>query len=322
MKISGILKPGCWHALLLSVLLVTPALAVDLLQRYPTARTTGDTEPEHARSWDFNAEDVYHVTRFEFKVGDQFKVTTGDADLGVGHCADGVVWGVLIPRESGALTSSVTNSAEPIAHVWLRFHPAELDHLFPAETVLADGNTNLCAKMRAIARNKMTSSWQSDGKAMIPDVKYFTVYADTVDGSHRFFSVDAAAQTAEYIAAFNSHPDATSLTWATAPPVVVRTFPEAGSQDVAPGETEIKVTFSKNMTDQSWSWVNAWQDSSPEGIGKPHYDADHRTCILKVKLEPNKTYGWWINSQRFHGFQDPQGHAAIPYLLVFQTKGN
>ena len=103
-------------------------------------------------------------------------------------------------------------------------------------------------------------------------------------------------------------------------PVVVKTVPEAGSKAVAPGETEIKVTFSKIMTDQSWSWSTAWKDSTPESIGKPHYEADHRTCVLKVKLEPNKTYGWWINSQHFHGFQDTQGHPAVSYLLTFQTK--
>jgi len=116
--------------------------------------------------------------------------------------------------------------------------------------------------------------------------------------------------------------------WATAQdvdnmaPVVVKTVPEAGSKAVAPGEVEIKITFSKDMADQSWSWATAWQNSDPESVGKPHYDSDHRTCVLKVKLEPNKTYGWWINSQKFHGFQDTQGHPAIPYFFVFQTKGN
>ncbi len=104
-------------------------------------------------------------------------------------------------------------------------------------------------------------------------------------------------------------------------PVVVKTVPEAGSKDVSPGVTEIKVTFSKEMQDQSWSWSTAWKDSSPVSLGKPSYDADHRTCVLKVKLEPNKTYGYWINSQNFHGFKDTQGHSAVPYLLVFKTKG-
>ena len=105
-------------------------------------------------------------------------------------------------------------------------------------------------------------------------------------------------------------------------PVVVKTVPEAGTKNVSPGEMEIRVTFSKEMTDQSWSWSSAWKDSVPESVGKPHYEADHKTCVLKVKLEPNKTYGYWINSQRFHGFQDTQGHPALPYLLVFQTKSN
>lgn len=103
-------------------------------------------------------------------------------------------------------------------------------------------------------------------------------------------------------------------------PVVVKTVPEAGAKDVAAGEVEIKVTFSKEMTDNSWSWSSAWKDSAPTIIGKPRYAADKKTCILKVKLEPGKTYGYWINSQKFTGFRCKQGKAAIPYFFVFQTK--
>ena len=103
-------------------------------------------------------------------------------------------------------------------------------------------------------------------------------------------------------------------------PVVVKTVPEAGKKDVPSGEYEVKITFSKEMTDQSWSWSSAWEDSDPKSIGKPHYSADHKTCTMKVQLEPGKTYGWWINSQKFHGFQDTQHHPAVPYLLTFKTK--
>ena len=103
------------------------------------------------------------------------------------------------------------------------------------------------------------------------------------------------------------------------PPVVVKTIPEAGVAKVPPGEYEVKVTFSKEMQDRSWSWSSAWANSTPEMIGGPRYEADHKTCVLKVKLEANKTYGWWLNSQKFHGFKDVQGHAAVPYLLVFAT---
>lgn len=104
------------------------------------------------------------------------------------------------------------------------------------------------------------------------------------------------------------------------PPVVVKTVPESGAKDVAPGTVDIKVTFSKDMTDQSWSWSTAWQNSTPQLLGKPRYERDQRTCVLKVKLEPNKTYAWWLNSANFKNFKDQQGHPAVPYLLVFQTR--
>ena len=107
----------------------------------------------------------------------------------------------------------------------------------------------------------------------------------------------------------------------SAPPVVIKAEPEAGTKDVVPGMVEIRVTFSKPMADQSWSWSSAWKDSIPELIGKPRYDADQKTCVLKARLEPNRTYGYWINSEKFHGFKDQQGHPAVPYLLVFRTKG-
>jgi hypothetical protein len=105
------------------------------------------------------------------------------------------------------------------------------------------------------------------------------------------------------------------------PAVVVKTVPESGSKNIPPGETEIKVTFSKEMAEGSWSWSTAWQNSTPETIGKPKYDADGKTCVLKVKLEPNKAYGYWLNSEKFRNFKDRQGRASVPYLLVFETTG-
>jgi hypothetical protein len=105
----------------------------------------------------------------------------------------------------------------------------------------------------------------------------------------------------------------------TMPPVVVKTVPEAGSANVAPGEVEIKVTFSKAMRDQTWSWSSAWQGSEPAVVEKPRSEADGRTCVLKVKLEPNRTYGYWLNSQKFRNFKDSAGQPAVPYLLTFKT---
>ena len=106
------------------------------------------------------------------------------------------------------------------------------------------------------------------------------------------------------------------------PPVVVKTVPESGVKDVSPGEFEIKVTFSKEMSDGSWSWSTAWQDSTPKSIGKPKYEADRKTCVMKVKLEPGKTYAYWLNSSNFKNFKDKEGRSAVPYLLIFKTKSS
>jgi hypothetical protein len=178
------------------------APGVDLLQRYPTKLTNGDAQSDRARPWEFTERDVLRLTRFRLEVGKDLQCETGPADLGIGHCADGAVWAVVIPREGGTLASPVSPQKESVAHVWLRFHPGEIARLFPPATVFADGATNLSSQIRRIANQKMNSSWQAGGRAMIPEPKDETVDVDTKEGQRRFFVVDTEAQTARYISAF------------------------------------------------------------------------------------------------------------------------
>jgi hypothetical protein len=126
--------------------------------------------------------------------------------------------------------------------------------------------------------------------------------------------------TVVFLAVFDPLVRAQDMTLETAPPVVVKTIPEAGAKDVDPGLQEIKVAFSKEMADKSWSWSTAWKDSTPQSGGAPKYLDDKRTCVLPVKLESGKVYGFWLNSEKFHNFKDSSGRPAVPYLLVFRTK--
>ena len=114
---------------------------------------------------------------------------------------------------------------------------------------------------------------------------------------------------------------AQEVTLESAPPVVVKTVPEAGSAEVDPGTTEIRVTFSERMRDGNWSWVTESKESDPGTAGQPRYAEDRRTCVLPVKLQPGRTYAVWVNSQKFRNFKDAKGRPAVPYLLVFKTKG-
>ena len=121
-------------------------------------------------------------------------------------------------------------------------------------------------------------------------------------------------------AAIPTIPADDDLQLAEQPPVVVETFPVSGARDVAPGETEIRVRFNKPMEDGSWSWCLAWENSMPETIGQPHYEADGKTCVLKVKLEAGRTYAYWLNHAEARNFTSSAGQPAVPYLLIFQTR--
>lgn len=103
------------------------------------------------------------------------------------------------------------------------------------------------------------------------------------------------------------------------PPVVIHTQPESGAAEVDPSLSELQVTFSAPMLPDSWSWSTCGADNFPETAGPIHYLADGRTCVLPVKLKPGHVYATWLNSESFHGFQDREGHAAVPYLLIFKT---
>lgn len=114
---------------------------------------------------------------------------------------------------------------------------------------------------------------------------------------------------------------AQEITLESAPAVVVKAIPEAGTGDVDPARAEIEVTFSKEMRDGTWSWSSPGPGMTPEITGEPRYRDDKRTCVLPVKLQPGRTYALWINSQRHRNFKDAAGQPSLPYLLVFKTKG-
>ncbi len=104
------------------------------------------------------------------------------------------------------------------------------------------------------------------------------------------------------------------------PPVVIETAPVSGASDVDPAVTELRVTFSRPMSDGGWSWVKVDDRTFPEMTGMPRFLADQCTCVLPVKLSPGKLYAVWINYEEARNFRDSEGKPALPYLLIFQTQ--
>jgi hypothetical protein len=160
-----------------------------------------------------------------------------------------------------------------------------------------------------------------DKALLVPGVKY-QIQPINISDTYRWQVASNVTFLAPQKAAFNSNETKTDSdqSLSNQPPVVVETSPISGARDVEPGEAEIRVRFSKEMTDGSWSWSTAWENSTPEFIGSPHYAADGKTCVAKAKLEPDRTYAFWLNSDNFQNFKDADGRPAVPYLLIFQTK--
>jgi len=104
------------------------------------------------------------------------------------------------------------------------------------------------------------------------------------------------------------------------PPVVTKTVPESGATNVDSGLAELHVTFSEPMRDGGWSWVKVNDATFPTMTGNPRFLPDSQTCVLPVKLEPGKVYAVWVNSVSATNFQNAQGQAALPYLLIFETR--
>ncbi|MHC5540949.1 Ig-like domain-containing domain, partial [Singulisphaera rosea] len=104
------------------------------------------------------------------------------------------------------------------------------------------------------------------------------------------------------------------------PPLVIKTVPAIADTEVDPKLSEIRITFSREMEDGSWSVVQNSAEAFPKLSGKPRYAKGTRTCLLPVELEPGKTYALWCNTSKFRNFKDLDGRSAVPYLLVFRTK--
>ena len=300
---------------------ILTASAVDLLQRYPTTLTAGLLDPNQARPWQFLASDIFHVSQFKLQVGEQLKLETGPADLGIGHCSDGVVCAILIPSESGRLSRPGASAAENVAHIWLRFHPGEINKLIPPDSVSAGSAGSAFGQMRTIIAAKFRASFHAGPNAMIPEPKDMTVDVDTKAGVRRFFMVDTQAGTAQYVSAFERQPVrlATAAHGKSEAPKILFTKPVDGATDVDTGLSEITITFDQDMS-EGMSWTGGGPEYPPAVEGKQAQWRGKRTCVLPVKLEPGHHYRVGINSVSYRNFCSAAGEPAQPSSISFTTK--
>jgi len=324
MKIRTLLRTNWTITLGVAVTLAAaaiPVLAVDLQQRYPTTLTGGVVDPGQAKSWQFFPNDLFRVSQFKLQIGEQLKVETGPADLGIGHCSDGAVCGILIPTGGGKLTRPGASAPEEVAHIWLRFHPKEINKMFPPDTVSEGATPGVISQMRTIIGGKFRASYHAGMNAMIPEPKDMTVDVDTRAGVRRFFMVDTQAGTAQYVNAFEGQPVrlASMAQGKSAGPKILFTKPADGATEVDPSLAEITVTFDQDMG-AGFSWTGGGPEYPQRPAGAQAQWRGKRTCVLPVKLEPGHHYRVGINSPSYRNFCSAGGAPVEPSSINFTTK--
>jgi hypothetical protein len=103
-------------------------------------------------------------------------------------------------------------------------------------------------------------------------------------------------------------------------PKVVSMTPANGARDVDPKLAEIVIAFDRPMMDRMWSVVGGGQNF-PEITGEVHYDKTRRLFTMPVKLKPNWSYTFWLNSADYDAFRSAEGVPLESVKVTFTTRG-
>ena len=110
---------------------------------------------------------------------------------------------------------------------------------------------------------------------------------------------------------------ALQLSAQSAAPVVAKTLPASGDQNVSAALTEIVITFDSDMA-SGYSFIGGGP-TFPKVTGKPVWRTP-RECVLPMQLEPGRSYTMGINSATQTNFKSNAGAAATPFILSFKTR--
>ena len=102
-------------------------------------------------------------------------------------------------------------------------------------------------------------------------------------------------------------------------PAILEMWPANGADAVDPRTMELRVAFSVPMGG-GFSWTGGGPDypAVPEDE-RPHWTEDQRTCVLPVRLEPNRQYRLGLNSPSHKNFQSAAGVPLDPVIYSFRT---
>ena len=176
---------------------------LDLGQRYPA--TLDFSEQSKGLECTCGPEDIWKVKEFSYSMGDDFGVRLGPSQVVFGRHGTNALWAVVFPDEPGEIVAGREGKGSQITSIWLRFNPARIAELFPAENVLGQGDAAKKPQALRIAAFKMTACWQSGGLPMVPVKESLTFDVETREGKRWFVSLNTNAKKFEAFAIAQPH---------------------------------------------------------------------------------------------------------------------
>ena len=136
--------------------------------------------------------------------------------------------------------------------------------------------------------------------------------------SHRARYENFATFMPEVVEFFDEYEGEQEVRIAEAPQVIAMT-PKNGATDVDPQLKEIRITFDRSMDNGNWSVV-CEKKLCPKSAGKVHFDEECKEFTMPVRLEPDRSYRFWLNSSEFDAFRSKEGVPLEPVEVTFRTK--
>lgn len=104
------------------------------------------------------------------------------------------------------------------------------------------------------------------------------------------------------------------------PPVVIRSDPMSGAQQIDPGRTQLEITFQQPLAAGEWRLATTPFGPVPQSTGRLRLAPDGRSVVVPVRLEPETQYVIGINlDDDDDQIRSRSGVAALPWLLTFTT---
>lgn len=176
----------------------------DFAERYKA--TLDRSDPPAPLPWLCSSDDAWRLSSFEFKSGDDLKITSGPATVVFGHHEKNVVWAALFPETAGTISAKGAGNGDAVQSIWLRLHPAELSNMFPAGRLAGPGSGRSVLLAKRMAAWKMRGSMQANDLPVIPKREWTIFDLDTTDGVRRFYFIDSKEKTVKYENAFEKRP--------------------------------------------------------------------------------------------------------------------